>query len=379
MSTAPLIFWIALAILFHTYLGYPLLMAILAWLRDEPPAKPLAEMPTVTVVLAAYNESSRIVERLRNLLASDYPPELMDFVVVCDGSTDDTATRVHSFADPRVKQLTQPRRLGKAAALNRAVAQATGEIIVFADVRQRFAPDAIRRLVSHFGHLETGAVSGELVIDRATTAAGSGVDSYWRLEKFIRRHEARWDSAIGCTGAIYAIRGKLFQPIPEDTILDDVVIPMQIAMQRYRIGFDPEALAFDPQTLEPEREQVRKRRTLAGNYQMLFRYPVWLLPVHSRLWWQLLSHKYLRLAAPYLLLAAFVSNAIIAGVNIYGLLFGGQILFYGLAAVGLQFRHLKYRVISLPAGFVFLNWQALVAFWQYLRNPKQAAWQMAGK
>ena len=380
MSLAAFTFWIVLLVLWHTFIGYTLLIAVLGWLRDEPPLQPImTETPDVTVVVSVHNESSRISTRLQNIFSADYPADKLHVIVVSDGSTDDTVAQLESIAHPRVSLIIQPHRQGKAAALNLAVKHATSELIVFTDIRQRFAPDAIRLLVRHFSSLETGAVSGELVIEKAASTAGSGVDFYWKLEKFVRRNESRWDSTIGCTGAIYAIRRNLFSPLPPDTILDDVVIPMQIAMQKYRVRFEPKAIAYDPQTLEPAREQIRKRRTLAGNYQMLFRYPVWLLPWRSRLWWHLLSHKYLRLVAPFLLVALFVSNTVIVGKNIYGLFLLGQTLFYLLAFSGLRYHRFKTRFLSLPAGFLFLNWQAVVALWQYLRNPKSATWQMTAK
>ena len=377
-SAVQLSFWLTLALLFYTFAGYALLMSALAWLRDLP--SPISHLPspnpTLTIILAAHNESARLIPRLENLLASDYPAEKFQIILADDGSTDDTAQQIKNFAHPRVHYLPAPQRHGKAHALNRAAAAATTDLLVFADVRQRFAPDALAQLARHFGDLETGAVSGELLIETAASSTGSGVDFYWKLEKILRHAEARWDSAIGCTGAIYAIRRELFQPIPADTILDDVVIPMQLAVRGFRVGFDPAARAYDPQTLEPAREQIRKRRTLAGNYQMLFRHPVWLLPWRNRLWWQLLSHKYLRLAAPFLLTLLLLANFLLVGKTFFTLAFTAQIIFYTLAFVGLKFPEKKSRVLSLPAGFVFLNWQAAVALWHYLRNPSQTGWQI---
>lgn len=373
-----IIFWLSLVILCHTYIGYPLLMFCLARIAAPAPAPATPpELPTVTIVLAAHNEATRIAARLQNLLASDYPENKLTLLVVADGCTDQTITQIQSLANPRLQLLIEPRRAGKAAALNRALAAATSELIVFADVRQRFAPDAILKLVQHFNDLQTGAVSGELVIESAASATGSGVDAYWKFEKMLRRAEARWNSSIGCTGAIYAIRRALYHPIPADTILDDVVIPMQIAQQGYRIAFDPAACAYDSQTLEPAREQIRKRRTLAGNYQMLCRHPAWLLPWRHHLWWQLISHKYLRLAAPFVLTSLFAANLLLLAHREFWLPFLGQCLFYGLAIYGLKHTGKKNRLFAIPAGFVFLNWQALHSLWHFLRNPGSGGWELA--
>ena len=370
-----ILFWFSLALVFHTFVGYALLMFLLAKLRDPKTllSNPQLPTPAVTVILAAHNEALRIAPRLQNLLAADYPSDKLQIIVTDDGSTDDTAVQARALAEPRIQLITEPQRHGKAHALNLAFAAAKTDIIVFADVRQTFAPDAIAKLARHFHDLEIGGVSGELLIDPADSAVGGGVDFYWRLEKFLRYNEARWDSTIGCTGAIYAIRRELYRPISPDTILDDVVIPMQIAAQGFRVGFDPEAKAFDPQTLEPEREAVRKRRTLAGNYQMLFRHPAWLLPWRNRLWWQLISHKYLRLAAPFLLALLFLANLALVGKTFFTVTFIGQCAFYGLAIGGLSFP--RKKIFALPAGFTFLNWQSAVALWHYLRNPNQSGWK----
>jgi len=371
-----ILFWLSLAGLFYTFAGYPLLMLCLASKKraaDDNAAAGAAF--AVTVVIAAHNEAAQILPRIENLLASRYPPQLLQILVVSDGSTDQTVQKIRSLSDPRVQVIDHSPRQGKAHALNLALSLASGDLVVFADARQRFEPDAIARLAGHFHRPETGAVSGELVIASAGTAAGGGIDAYWRLEKSLRLSEARHDSAIGCTGAIYAIRRSLYRPIPDDTILDDVVIPMQIAVQGFRIGFDPAALAHDPQTLEPAREKIRKRRTLAGNYQMLFRHPAWLLPWRDRLWWQLLSHKYLRLAAPFLLLLLLGSNALLLHSFFYRLLLFGQCLFYGLAAGGAVFSAGKFPPFSLPAAFVFLNWMSLAGLWHYLRQSNRSGWE----
>ena len=297
-------------------------------------------------------------------------------VLVSDGSTDDTVARVNALAHPRVTLLVERVRCGKACALNIAVAAARGEIIVLADARQSFLPETILQLARHFQDSPVGAVSGALEIDPAASSVGGGVDAYWRLEKFIRAAESRWDSAIGCTGAVYAIRRQAFQPIPTDTILDDVVIPMQISNQGLRVLFDATARAFDPQPLEPSHEQVRKRRTLAGNFQMLLRYPGWLLPWRNRLWWQLISHKYLRLLAPFFLLGLLLANSALLEIPLYQFLFLGQCFFYGCALIGLVFTSLRVACFSLPAGFVFLNWMTLTGLWHFVRGTHRQGWQM---
>jgi cellulose synthase/poly-beta-1,6-N-acetylglucosamine synthase-like glycosyltransferase len=375
-SLAAALFWSGLVLLAFTFAGYAWLIHLLARWRN-PPAEPASTgfQPSVSVVVCAHNEADRIARRVTNLLASDWPTEQLDILIVSDGSTDATAEIVRQLQHPRVRILELPQHCGKPAALNAGLAAATGDIVVLGDMRQEFAPDTITRLVRHFSDSGVGAVSGALFIQGADSAVGGGVDAYWRMEKAIRAAEARWDSCIGCTGAVYAIRRALFTPIPEDTLIDDVVIPMQIALRGQRVLFDPEARAFDPQTLEPARERIRKRRTLAGNFQMLFRYPGWLLPWRNRLWWQLIAHKYLRLAAPFLLALLFASNAALMDQPLYLALFIGQCGFYIAALLGLA--RPRLRLLSLPAAFVFLNWMTLAGLWHYLRGARQPGWQPA--
>ena len=358
----------------YTFAGYALHVGWLA--RNRAPVKldpPDQCLPDVTVILVAYNEAARIQARVENLLASDYPADRLRVLVVSDGSTDDTA--VLDLTDSRVSVLARPHRSGKPSCLNAGVAAAETDLVVFADARQRFDRGAIRALVRNFADPVVGAVSGALEIASSGSNTGAGVDVYWRLEKRIRASEARLDSSIGCTGAIYAIRRRLFTPIPADTLLDDVVIPMRIALTGARVLFDAGAIAWDPQALEPEAEQRRKRRTLAGNFQMLFRHPAWLLPWRNRLWWRLIAHKYLRLAAPVFLTAAFVSNATLAsGSRFFAVLFAGQCGLYALAAAA---RFLpRTRLVAIPAGFVFLNLMTVRAFWYYLTSADLQRWEV---
>ena len=367
------VFILDAAALFYTFAGYALHIGILARLKPRVASQHSfsdGDLPEITVVLVAHNEAGRIEGRVANLLASDYPAERLRVRLVSDGSTDDTVARVP--AGPRVEVIARPTRTGKPSCLNAGVCAATSEIVVFADARQRFEPDTIRKLAVKFADPSVGAVSGALQIAPSGSNTGTAVDAYWQLEKWIRSSEAQFDSSIGCTGAVYAIRRALFQPIPADTILDDVIIPMQIALAGFRVLFEKSALAWDPQCLEPELEQSRKKRTLAGNFQMLFRYPGWLLPWKNRLWWQLLAHKYLRLAGPALLAVALISNGLLLSSGFCRVLFAAQCACYALAASS-RFAP-RSRLAAIPAGFVFLNVMTLRALWHYLFVKDPARW-----
>ena len=301
----------------------------------------------------------------------------------CDGCSDETVAALQAFAPADVEWTVcqSAMRVGKAAGLNTALAHCRHPVVVLCDLRQTFAPDALLRLAAPFADPQVGAVSGLLEIANSSRGSGQGVDLYWRLETRLRYWESQVDSVIGCTGAICAIRRDLFRPLPADTLLDDVVIPMRIAVSGYRVIYEPLARAFDPQTLDPAREKVRKLRTLVGNFQMLERHPHWLLPWKNRLWWQLISHKYLRLLVPWLLLLLAVLSILAPANGFILLLRWGQVAAYGLAAAGLAFPRFRLRPVTVPAGFLLLQISAFTAFFAFLRyrHDYLQLWQPADK
>jgi cellulose synthase/poly-beta-1,6-N-acetylglucosamine synthase-like glycosyltransferase len=367
-----------IATLAYAFLGYPVLVALLARLCPRPLGKGGADfLPTVTAVVVVRNGVDRVVARVRNLLESDYPAERLGVVVVSDGSTDGTEAVLNALGDPRLRVLGRERQRGKASGINAALAQTTSEVVVLGDLRQCFAPETIREFVRCFADPKVGAVCGALEVVSGTDAVSGGVDAHWRLENFVRRQEATFDSSIGYTGAICAVRRAAFVAIPEDTILDDVVIPMLIAQQGFRVVYEPAARATDPQPFALGIEHRRKRRTMAGNFQMLFRYPRWLLPWHNRLWWQLISHKYLRLLGFPLLVTMLAANLALLRFAPYRALLAGQMAFYLLAGVGLAAPRLRHRLFALPASFVFVTWRTMLGLRDYLRTPSKLGWDQA--
>jgi|SRR5581483_5941155 len=373
-DTAAILFWVSTVILLYAFFAYSVLLWIFSRVLINPVEK--QSIPgKVSVVLVVYNEAGRIEQRLHNLVDALATCEEFELVITSDGSTDATIEKIRNFAHPKIKLIDRAVRNGKAACINIGIAAASNSVVILADARQRFTTDTIEHLVANFADSKVGAVSGALEIEPSSGGVASAVDAYWRIEKTIRCNESKIDSCIGCTGAVYAIRREAFSPIPEDTILDDVVLPMMIALKGYRIIFESKAVAYDPQQLAPQLENIRKRRTLAGNFQMLFRYPTWLFPWRNRLWWQLISHKYLRLAGPFLLVLAFISSSCLAGNTVYRTLLAAQCLIYFLALVGILLPHLKMRLVAWPAGFVFLNWMTLHGFVDWMLQPRQAGWQ----
>ena len=360
MTVAHVFFWVSAALLTYTFAGYSLIMRTLARFKRGDRALSFAnETPPVAVVIAAYNEAARIGARIENILTSVYPPEHLRVVIVSDGSNDGTADVVRSCSRENVRLMERLARSGKAACLNDAVASCTEPFIVFTDARQSFASNAIAHLLAPFADPKVGAVSGSLEIVPSASTAGQGVDWYWASEKRLRQAESDFNSVVGCTGAIYAIRRELWEPLPANAVLDDVLVPMRIAERGFRIHFSGDAKAFDPQPLDPGNEIRRKTRTLAGNWQMLFFHPQWIVPGGHRLWWQLLSHKALRLVTPLLLIFVFVSAGALARCSsVFRMIVALQASFY---LAGIASLLLRVRCLALPAGFLLLQWAAIRA------------------
>jgi len=377
--TSQLVFWAAAVLLAYVYVGYPIIAALRAYLRPKRRLRAPIE-PRISIVVVAHNEAERITARLENLLALDYPPDRLEIVIASDGSTDATVQRARVHEGAAVTVLALPERRGKAAVLNTVVPQLRGEIVVFADARQRFDGGTLRALVENFADPTVGAVSGELVLATAadTAAAGRGTAVYWRYEKFIRATEGRADSTVGATGAIYAIRRALFEPIPDDTILDDVVIPLRIVRRGFRVLFEPRARAYDTASATARQELARKARTSAGTFQ-LFARERWLWsPRRNRLWFETMSHKGLRLALPLLhtaLLAATCAAA--ARGALYASALAAQLLFYGVALAGFAGRQDGRRspLVSVPCAICLLNWATIVGCWRFATKRQQVTWE----
>lgn len=377
-----LLFWGAVAALVYLHFGYPLLLG--AWTRLRPrPAQGSgpgsareAEPPFVSVLLVACNEEARIDDRIRNLRSLDHPRDRLEILVASDGSNDATAARARAW--DRVRVVEMPRRRGKPSALNALVPMARGEILLMADARQSFERSSLRRLLRHFADPMVGAVSGSLRLD-GNGAVGRGVGVYWRLESYIRRQESLVDSCVGVTGAIYAVRRTLVTPLPPDTLLDDVLIPMRIVREGFRVLHEPSARAFDRASASGREEFTRKVRTLAGNFQLFAREPWLLAPWRNRLWLQTLSHKGLRLLGPGFLLLAFVSSLALAlDSALYAGLLAGQILFYAAALGGGSLaRRARVPLLAIPQVFCLLHAATLVAFFRFVTGRQRVTWERA--
>ncbi len=360
-----LVVGLSLGLVGYAYLGYPALVTLLAGLLGSPLRRDDSWTPTVSVCMAVRDEGGRVGAKLDMLLGQDYPADLVEILVGDDGSTDSTPEVLARYraAHERIRVLRNDRPLGKASTLNRLVAAARGEVLLMVDCRQRVEPTALRALVARLADPRAGAVSGELILARPGDQ-GHGLGLYWRLEKRLRKAEADLDSVPGVTGALYVVRRDLFPKLPPGLILDDLAVPLAVVRAGKRVGFEPDARAYDE--IRDERvEFTRKVRTLGGNLELPLRWPWVLSPLHHRIWFQYVSHKLLRLLVPYALVAAVVGFVVLPPpwrtLGIISTLLG---LTLALA------HHLSPGSMGRPGSlahtFSTLNLAALLGPWAYL-------------
>ena len=371
------VFWLSLVGILYTYIGYPVLIWLLARLFPRPwTFGPIT--PSVSIVLAVHNGASLLRNQIAHLLDLDYP-NIPEIILVSDGSTDETNEVLAQQSDPRIRTIILEEHSGKAVAVNAGVKQATSDVILFVDIRPEIASGSIQELVSNFADPKVGCVAGELVLrqsghDAATAAIGS---SYWRYEQWIRSCECAFDSPVGVYGGFYAVRRELVVPQPPGTILDDMFQPLSIIRQGYRSVLDPRARVYDTWPKQVEGEFNRKVRTLAGNFQ-LFRLAPWSLMPTNRVLFQFVSHKVMRLFIPYLLIMLLGSSIALAfSSRLFAFFAGAQILGWIIAAVGLKYKLPGlHRIASLGSALLVLNAAAVVGLYRFVmtRGPLWKIW-----
>ena len=384
-------------LLAYVYAGYPAWIGLWARLWPRPVRKgPFAG--GVSVLIAAHNEAETLPRKLDNLLALAQTEPIREMWIGLDGCTDGTGEalgkriqnsefRIQNIAEtsqqtaPRVEIVAFESRRGKAAVLNDLMGRAGQPVFVMMDARQRVEAGAISKLLENFADEQVGAVSGELVYESAAGAAQKGAESYWGYEKFIRLSESRVWAVPGATGALYAIRKELCEPIPENTLVDDVLIPMRAVLKGYRCLFEPAARVFDLPTARFGQEGLRKRRTLAGIWQLAGLEPRFFSLRANPIAFQWISHKFLRLLTPFFMLGALVSLA--------GMAWEGQKAAQGLLGVAgiailasfLAFwggKRVKSRILGLLGAFFGVNWVLVQAAGDAARGQYDARWQRSG-
>lgn len=378
MILALLVLSLSVALILYTYLGYPLLLALLARVWHRPLVTQTI-LPSVTLLIAAYNEEEMIRQKIENSLGLDYPPDRLQILVAADGSQDRTAEIVAAYADRGVGLNYEPARRGKMAAINRAMPLVRGEIVLFSDANNLYEPGTLRTLMSHFADPQVGGASGAKLIANGDGALGESEGLYWRYESFIKQQETAVDSCVGVAGELFALRRHLFEPPPENIINDDFYMAMRLLQRGYRVVYVPEARSLERVSPSAQDEMARRTRIVAGRYQALW-HSARLLP-WSRPWlvWQIVSHKFLRPLVPLAMIAAFLANLVMLRrpsrpARLAWLL---QLLFYATAVLSSLVRlpGKAGKLLYLPAYLVHGNLAALIGLYRFLRGKQSTRWQ----
>lgn len=375
VSPVEIVFWLCVGCVVYTYALYPLGIWVLARCFGRPLRLDGPLPPSVSVVLSAYNEQATIARRLEELIGLIAPyGDAGEVIVVSDGSTDQTAEIVSAYAlRPPVRLIELPLNQGKAVALSRGVEAAHGEVLVFADARQRWAPDALERLLENFRDDRVGAACGDLMIETSPGVL-AGVGLYWRFEKWLRIQESRFHSTVVLTGAISAVRRALFPPLPPGMMTDDLYWPIQVGIAGYRVIHDGRAKAYDRLPAQARDEMRRKLRTLCGNFQLFGGTPFVVLPWRNPVWLQLISHKLMRLVVPWAMLGVLGANLFLHG-SLYRFTLASQVVLYGLGLLGMFSRlGLRSRLLSGLGSFLTMNAVAWYAFWVWVSGRASRSW-----
>jgi cellulose synthase/poly-beta-1,6-N-acetylglucosamine synthase-like glycosyltransferase len=379
-----MIFLVSCGLVFYNYAGYALIAYILNKLtgsRQSIEADP-GFFPTVAFIVAAYNEQDVIKQKIVNSLELDYPRDRIEFLFVTDGSSDRTPELITQ--SPGVRLLHRPERSGKSAALNRAVALATQDIIIASDANTLLNKDAVKNIVRHYRSANTGGVAGEKKILASATGAkdvGEGEGLYWKYESALKKLDADFYSVVGAAGELFSLRRELYQPLSDNIVLDDFVLSLQVTQKGYRVRYEPDAYAMELPSFSMKDEQKRKIRIAAGGFQAIGMlsslFAFWRYP---RLTFLYVSHRVLRWTlSPLCLVLALVANAFLlpAGPG-YIALFIAQTAFYTLSFLAWASPAVRrIKPAKLAYYFTFMNLSVILGFFRFLRGRQPATWEKA--
>lgn len=383
------LFWIGLFLVFYTFVGYGILLYIMVRLRRifkgrrTLPTYDSASLPTLTLIVAAYNEEEIIEEKIHDTLRLAYPSEKLKMIFVTDGSSDGTADVVARF--PEVTLMHSPERRGKINAVHRAMKEVTTEIVVFTDANTFLNINALIHIARHYSDPKVGAVSGEKRVQvDAVSDATAGEGFYWKYESALKKWDSELYSVVGAAGELFSVRRSLYEPVPPDTVLDDFMISLLIAQKGYRIIYEPDAYASEQSSENVKEELKRKVRIAAGGIQSVLRLPKLMNPFSNFiLCFQYISHRVLRwTVTPFLMILVFVVNVVLcierAGF-VYDLIMVAQALFYGAALAGwlLERRQIKVKALFVPYYFCMMNYAVMAGINRYFFGQQSAAWDKA--
>ncbi len=383
-------FWICVFIIFYTFLGYGVLLYSLVGLRrflkGSRSIPSTGNLPTCSLVITAYNEEGFIREKIMNTLELEYEEGKLEIVFITDGSDDNTTGIISEFKQIRLLHIDE--RKGKVAAMHRAAETVSSEIVIFTDANTILNREALVNIARHYADKNVGAVAGEKRIRTGTKAdAGTaGEGFYWKYESLLKRWDSELHTVVGAAGELFSVRRSLYEPVPDDTILDDFMISMLIAKRNYRIVYEPESYAVEYASENVREELKRKIRIAAGGIQSILR----LLPLlnifrYGVLSFQYISHRVLRWTiVPFLLVAVVILNAVIVlytNSTLYTLILVAQLLFYVLAFAGmvLENRQMRVKILFIPYYFCVMNYAVVRGLFRYLAGQQSSAWEKAAR
>ncbi len=382
------LFIVSCLLIFFNYIGYVLLIIPVLLLRKKDKNKRLSASdfyPTVSFIVAGYNEQDCIEEKIQNSLSQDYPQDRIEFIFITDGSTDQTNSIIQRY--PAIKLLFQTERKGKSAALNRAVEHATNDILIFSDANAILNQEATKKIAQHYANETVGGVAGEKKVIHLsgpgqTKSNNEGI--YWKYESVLKKVDSDFYSVVGAAGELFSLRKQLYESIPDTVILDDFVSSMRVAQKGYRVIYEPGAFASELPSFSIQDERKRKIRIAAGGYQAMVLlsslFQFWKTPRLSFLY---ISHRVLRWTlSPVCLILAFISNLILylnSDLLFFSITFYLQALFYLLAAAGsvLPPGSGVSKLATICYYFVFMNWSVVLGFFRFLRGTQPATWEKA--
>ncbi len=381
-----LLFWICIFIVFYSYIGYGIVIYIIVKIKNAITSKVKFDAsfePEVTLIVPCFNEAEYIEEKIQNSLELDYPKDKLKLIFISDGSSDNTPQRIKKYDS--VIALHEDKRSGKAAAMNRAMKFVTTPIVVFCDANTTLNKEAIKELVKHYQDEKVGAVTGEKRIistnKEGASTAGEGI--YWKYESLLKKLDSDFYSVVGAAGELMSYRTSLYKELPSDSLLDDLMQSMQIAIDGYRVIYEKNAWAAETASANVKEELKRKIRISAGAWQSMLRLGKAFNPFHNfNLFFAFISHRVLRWTlAPFSLLILLIANVFLAldGNTLYTTILVMQIAFYALALLGWYFenKRIKVKVLFVPYYFFIMNLCVYLGLFRFLKGKQSVSWERA--
>ena len=377
------LFWIGIAIVVYTYVGYGLIIYFLNKLigrNKNTDNQADSFYPEVTLMVAAYNEERFIESKIVNSLSLDYPADKLNLWIVADGSTDRTVEIAQNF--PTVITFHSPERKGKIHAVNRVMKSVKTPIVIFSDANTVLNKDAIKNIARHFKDEKVGGVAGEkqIVDNKSDNASGSGEGLYWKYESALKKMDSNLTTAIGAAGELFALRTELYHETEPDTLIEDFVTSMRIVAKGYRFVYEPEAYAIETASATIKDEWKRKVRISAGGIQALVRLPELLNPFrYGLICWQYVSHRVLRWTlAPLALPVILITNIFLFNQSLfYKVCLLGQLAFYSIALLGHLLRDKKISIkgFFVPYYFSMMNLSVFAGVLRLIRKQQSVVWE----